>query len=248
MSAPRPVALVTGGSSGIGAASARGLAGAGFDVVVAARREARLGTLAAEINGRAVQLDVTDPASVAALVAELDRVDLVVHSAGGALGLDPVASADLDQWQAMFDANVLGTARVTQAVMGLLRRSTRGHVILLGSVAGTEVYPGGGGYTGAKHAVHSLAQTLRWELSAEGIRVTEIAPGLVDTEFSLVRFDGDAERARAVYRGLTALTAEDVAEAIVFAATRPPHVDIDYLVIKPVAQVSATVANRTSAD
>jgi NADP-dependent 3-hydroxy acid dehydrogenase YdfG len=243
---PRPVALVTGASSGIGEASARGLAAAGFEVLVAARRADRLEALAAEIGGRALPMDVTDPASVVAAAENIDRLDVVVHSAGGALGLEPVVEADLDLWRRMFDSNVLGVARVTQAVIGLLRASGRGHVVLIGSVAGKEVYPGGGGYTAAKHAANSLARTLRWELSAEGIRVTEIAPGMVRTEFSLVRFGGDEQHADRVYEGLTPLSAEDVAEAVVFAVTRPPHVDVEFLQIKPVAQVTTTVANRVT--
>lgn len=241
---PRPVALVTGASSGIGEASARGLARAGFEVVVAARRADRLDALAGEIGGRALPFDVTDPDGVAVALGGLERLDLVVHSAGGALGLEPVVDADLDVWRQMFDSNVLGVARVTQAVVGLLRASDRGHIVIIGSVAGQEVYPGGGGYTAAKHAANSLARTLRWELSAEGIRVTEIAPGMVRTEFSVVRFGGDQERADKVYEGLTPLSAEDVADAVVFAATRPVHVDIEFVQLKPVAQVTTTVAHR----
>ncbi|MGF1646430.1 MAG: SDR family NAD(P)-dependent oxidoreductase [Kineosporiaceae bacterium] len=241
---PRPVALVTGASSGIGEASVRALAAAGFEVVAAARRTDRLERLAAATGCRALTMDVTDPASVAGGVAGLDRVDAVVHAAGGALGLEPALSADLDRWRQMYETNVLAVARVTQAVAGLLRASGRGHVIVIGSVAGQEVYPGGGGYTAAKHGTHALARTLRWELSGEGVRVTEIAPGMVRTEFSLVRFGGDAERADRVYEGLTPLGAEDVAAAVVFAATRPPHVDVEFLQIKPTAQVTTTVAHR----
>jgi len=244
MSQGQPTALVTGASSGIGAASARALSAAGFHVVLAARRLDRLQRLAAELDGRAAVVDVTDDDSIDELVAGLGSLDLIVHSAGGALGLEPVVEADLGRWREMFETNVIGVARLTQAVIAHLRASSRGHVIIIGSVAGQEVYPGGAGYTAAKHAANALTRTLRWELSAEGIRVTVIAPGLVRTEFSLVRFDGDAERADAVYRGLTPLSAEDVAEAVAFAATRPPHVDIDYIALKPVAQVSTTVANR----
>ncbi|MGF1663213.1 MAG: SDR family NAD(P)-dependent oxidoreductase [Kineosporiaceae bacterium] len=247
-SAARPVALVTGASSGIGEASARALAAGGFDVVAAARRTDRLDRLAAGTGVRALPMDVTDQGSVSGAAAALDRLDLVVHAAGGALGLEPAVSADLDRWRAMYDTNVLGVLRVTQAVAGLLRASGRGHVIVIGSVAGQEVYPGGGGYTAAKHATNALARTLRWELSGEGVRVTEIAPGMVRTEFSLVRFDGDAERADRVYEGLTPLSAADVAETVVFAATRPAHVDVEYLQLKPTAQVTTTVAHRRPAD
>jgi NADP-dependent 3-hydroxy acid dehydrogenase YdfG len=245
---PRPVALVTGASSGIGEACARALTAAGFEVFAAARRTDRLDRLAAATGCRALPMDVTEAESVARAVSGLDRLDLVVHAAGGALGLEPAVQADLDRWRAMYECNVLGVVRVTQAVAGLLRASGRGHVVVIGSVAGQEVYPGGGGYTAAKHATNAVARTLRWELSGEGVRVTEIAPGMVRTEFSLVRFDGDAERADRVYEGLTPLTAADVAEAVVFAATRPPHVDVEFLQLKPTAQVTTTVAHRRPAD
>jgi NADP-dependent 3-hydroxy acid dehydrogenase YdfG len=242
----RPVALVTGASSGIGEATAKALVSAGFDVVAAARRTDRLRALADEIGCRILTLDVTDPSGVADATAGLDRVDCVVHSAGGALGLEPVLDGDLARWTAMYEANVLGVVHVTRAVIGLLRASRRGQVIVIGSVAGKEVYPGGGGYTVAKHGTNALVRTLRWELSAEGIRVTEIAPGMVRTEFSVVRFDGDEQRAEQVYSGLTPLCAADVAEAVVFAVTRPPHVDVEYVAMKTVAQVTTTVAHRTS--
>jgi NADP-dependent 3-hydroxy acid dehydrogenase YdfG len=238
------VALVTGASSGIGAATVRALAAAGLETVAAARRLERCEELAAEVGGRAIRLDVTDDGSVAALAEQLDRVDVVVHSAGGALGLDRVEDADLEQWRWMYDANVLGVLRVHGALLPKLRASGNGHVVVLGSIAGFEVYPGGAGYTGAKHAVNALCRTLRLELVGEPIRITEIAPGMVETEFSTVRFGGDAERAAAVYRGLQPLTAQDVAEIVAFCVTRPPHVDVDHVVVKPVAQATATVAAR----
>jgi NADP-dependent 3-hydroxy acid dehydrogenase YdfG len=244
MTDDRRVALVTGASSGIGAATVRALAAAGLDTVAAARRVERCEELAREVGGRALRLDVTDDASVAALAAALDRVDVVVHSAGGALGLDKVEDADLEQWRWMYDANVLGVLRVHKALLPKLRASGNGHVLVLGSIAGFEVYPGGAGYTGAKHAVNALCRTLRLELVGEPIRITEVAPGMVDTEFSTVRFGGDAERAAAVYQGLQPLTAEDVADTVAFCVTRPAHVNIDTLVVKPVAQASATVAAR----
>jgi NADP-dependent 3-hydroxy acid dehydrogenase YdfG len=240
----RRVALVTGASSGIGAATVRALAAAGLDTVAAARRAERCEELAAEVGGRALRLDVTDDASVTALAEELDRVDVVVHSAGGALGLDRVEDADLEQWRRMYDANVLGVLRVHRALLPKLRASGNGHVLVLGSIAGFEVYPGGAGYTAAKHAVNALCRTLRLELVGEPIRITEVAPGMVETEFSTVRFAGDAERAAAVYRGLQPLTAKDVAEIVAFCVTRPAHVDIDHVVVKPVAQASATVSAR----
>lgn len=237
-------ALISGASSGIGAATARALAEAGFDVVLAARRLERCEELAHEIGGRALRLDVTDPASVDELAARLTEVDVVVHSAGGALGLEPVAEADEERWRTMYESNVLGVMRVTKALLPALERGGGGHVVIIGSVAGVEVYPGGGGYTAAKHAVNALARTLRLELLGKPIRVSEIAPGLVETEFSLVRFDGDAERAAEVYRGLEPLRAEDVAEVIAFVVTRPPHVDVDYVAIKPTAQATATAVHR----
>jgi NADP-dependent 3-hydroxy acid dehydrogenase YdfG len=237
-------ALVTGASSGIGAATVRALAAAGFETVAAARRVERCQELAAEVGGRALPLDVTEPASVDALAAELADVSVIVHSAGGALGLEPVAEADEEDWRTMYESNVIGVMRVTKALLPALERSGAGHIVVLGSVAGVEVYPGGGGYTAAKHAVHAVTETLRLELLDREIRVTEIAPGLVETEFSIVRFGGDRARADAVYRGIEPLVAADVADVIAFVVTRPPHVDIDYVGIKPTAQATATVAHR----
>jgi NADP-dependent 3-hydroxy acid dehydrogenase YdfG len=242
--AVRGTALVTGASSGIGAATVRALAAAGFETVSAARRLERCEEIAREVGGRALRLDVTDPESVAGLADELDEVSLIVHSAGGALGLEPIAEAGEERWRTMYESNVLGVMAVTKALLPALRASGRGHIVILGSVAGVEVYEGGGGYAAAKHAVHAVAQTLRLELLGDAIRVTEVAPGLVETEFSLVRFGGDERRAAEVYRGLEPLRAEDVADLIAFVATRPPHVDIDYVVVKPTAQATATVVRR----
>jgi NADP-dependent 3-hydroxy acid dehydrogenase YdfG len=244
MPSDRRTAVVTGASSGIGAATVRALAQAGFDTVAAARRLDRCEALAEEVGGRAVELDVTDRASVDALAEAVPDAAVVVHSAGGALGLAPVAEADEDQWRTMYETNVLGVERVTKALLPALERSGNGHIVVIGSVAGVEVYPGGAGYTAAKHAANALCRTLRLELLGKPIRVTEIAPGLVETEFSLVRFDGDSEKAAKVYEGLTPLTAEDVAETIAFAVTRPPHVNIDLLTVKPTAQATATVVDR----
>jgi NADP-dependent 3-hydroxy acid dehydrogenase YdfG len=236
--------VITGASSGIGAATVRALAAAGFETVAAARRLERCEELAREVGGRALRLDVTDPESVAELAAEVPDAAVVVMSAGGALGLEPVADAGEERWREMYETNVAGVMRVTKALVPALERSGNGHIVVLGSVAGVEVYPGGGGYTAAKHAVHAVVRTLRLELLGRPIRVTEVAPGAVETEFSLVRFGGDEERAAEVYRGLTPLTGEDVAEAIGFVVTRPPHVDIDYLSIMPTAQANATVFHR----
>ena len=240
----RKTALVTGASSGIGEATVRALAAAGFDTVAAARRLERCEELAGEVGGRALRLDVTDPASVESLAAELDEVDVVVHSAGGALGLEPVSEADEELWLTMYESNVLGVMRVTRALLPALERSGDGHIVVLGSVAGVEVYPGGAGYTAAKHAVNALTRTLRLELLGRPIRVTEVAPGLVETEFSLVRFGGDAERAAAVYEGLKPLSGEDVADVIAFIVTRPTHVAVDYVSVKPAAQATATTVHR----
>lgn len=236
--------LVTGASSGIGAATVRELAAGGLDTVSAARRLERCQELAAEVGGRALRLDVSDPDSVALLAAELPELDVIVHSAGGALGLEPIAEADEGNWREMWESNAAGLMRVTKALLPVLRRSTDAQIVIIGSVAGVEAYEGGGGYTAVKHAVHAIAQTLRLELLRDGIRVTEIAPGMVETEFSLVRFGGDAERAAGVYEGIEPLSARDVAEAVAFCVTRPAHVDIDYLAIKPTAQATAKIAHR----
>jgi NADP-dependent 3-hydroxy acid dehydrogenase YdfG len=238
------IALVTGASSGIGEATAKALAAEGFEVVVAARRIERLEELAAEIGGRAMELDVTDPDSVARLPGELPDISVVVHSAGGALGLEPIAEADEENWRVMWETNVAGVMRVTKALLPALERSGDGFVVIVGSVAGSEVYPGGGGYTAAKHAVHAISATLRLELLGKPVRIATIAPGLVETEFSLVRFEGDTERAAGVYEGLEPLTGTDVAELIAFIVTRPPHVDIDFASIMPTAQATARDTHR----
>jgi NADP-dependent 3-hydroxy acid dehydrogenase YdfG len=238
------IALVTGASSGIGAATVRSLAGAGFEVVGAARRLELVAEIASEVGGRALRLDVTDPDSVAELAEAVPELSVLVNNAGGALGLEPVAEADEQNWHGMYETNVVGVMRVTKALMPALERSGDAHIVVMGSVAGVEVYPGGGGYTAAKHAAHALAQTLRLELLGKPIRVTEIAPGLVETEFSLVRFGGDRQKADAVYQGVTPLTGGDVADAIAYVVTRPSHVDIDYLAIKPRDQATARDVHR----
>ncbi len=234
-------AVVTGASSGIGAATARALAGQGFHVVCAARRADRIRELADEIGGTAVVCDVTSPDDVAALASAAGPgVELLVNNAGGAVGLDPVEDADPDQWRAMYEVNVLGTLNVTRALLPALEASGRGTIVNVGSTAGRIAYEGGGGYTAAKHGVAVMTETLRLELVGRPVRVTEIAPGMVHTEeFSLTRFDGDAERAAQVYRGVAEpLVAEDVADAIAWMATRPHHVNVDLLVIKPLAQAA----------
>ena len=239
------VALVTGASSGIGAATVRALATAGFEVVGAARRVERVEEVVRGVGGRALRLDVTDPDSAAELAESLPDLSVVVNNAGGALGLEPLAEADEENWREMYEANVMGVMRVTKALLPALERSGNGHIVVVGSVAGVEVYPGGGGYTAAKHAAHAIAETLRLELLGKPIRVSEVAPGMVDTEFSLVRFGGDRAKADAVYEGTTPLTGEDVADAIAYVVTRPPHVDIDYLSVKPTDQATARDVHRS---
>lgn len=233
-------ALVTGASSGIGAATARRLAADGFDVIVAARRLDRLEELAATIGAHAIQLDVTDDGSVAALAEQVGELDVLINNAGGAFGLEPVAEGRLEDWQQMYDVNVLGTLRVTQALLPRLRARPHATIVNLTSTAGLVSYEGGGGYTAAKHAERSLTETLRLELNGEPIRVVEIAPGMVHTEeFSLNRFRGDQHRADNAYADVDRpLLAEDVAACIAFAVELPPHVNVDQLVVRPVAQAA----------
>jgi NADP-dependent 3-hydroxy acid dehydrogenase YdfG len=241
MDAQRGTAVVTGASSGIGAATARRLAAEGYRVIAAARRRERLDELAASTPGIVpMALDVTDPESIAALAASVDDVAVLVNNAGGAVGTEPIERADPADWQAMYDTNVLGVLRVTQTLLPALERGVGGHVVVTGSIAGHLVYEGGAGYTAAKHAATALVETLRLELSGRPIRVTEIAPGMVHTEeFSLVRFRGDQAAADRVYAGVPdPLSAEDVADCIAFAVTRPAHVNIDLLVVKPLAQAA----------
>ncbi|HEY3609428.1 MAG TPA: SDR family oxidoreductase [Pseudonocardiaceae bacterium] len=244
MTIERPVAVVTGASSGIGDATARQLAKDGFRVVLGARRLDRLTAIADEIDGTALPLDVTDPTSVAEFARAVPAARVLVNNAGGALGAEPVASADEDHWRRMWESNVLGTLRVTKALLPTLLDSGDGHIVTITSIAAVEVYDGGAGYTSAKHAESALHRTLRGEYLGRPVRFTEILPGMVETEFSLIRFDGDADRAAKVYAGLTPLTAADVAEVIGFAVSRPSHVNLDSIVIKPRAQHSAGRAYR----
>ncbi|MGY1665384.1 SDR family oxidoreductase [Geodermatophilus sp. SYSU D00696] len=240
-------AVVTGASSGIGAATAERLAAEGFDVVLGARRLDRLTALADRIGGRALPLDVTDAASVEAFAAALPRVDVLVNNAGGAFDVNPVAEADLDSWARTYDVNVLGTVRLTKALLPALRSSGAGDVLFVGSTAGIVSYEGGASYTAAKHGVHTLAETLRLELVGEPVRVIVIAPGMVRTEeFSLVR-TGSQEAADAVYRGVREpLVAEDVADCIAWTLTRPHHVNVDLLVVRPRAQAAQHKVHRES--
>ena len=244
----RGTAVVTGASSGIGAATARRLAAEGFEVVAAARRRDRLDDLCSQIGARAVTLDVTSPESVVELAGGLDDVSVLVNNAGGALGMDTIERSDPEDWRRMYEVNVIGSLRMTQALLPALVAGRGGHVVLMGSTAGRIVYEGGGGYTAAKHAQAALAETLRLELNGQPVRVTEIAPGMVATEeFALNRFRGDSDRAATVYEGVAApLTADDIADCVAWCVTRPPHVDIDLLVVKPLAQAAQHKVHRTS--
>jgi NADP-dependent 3-hydroxy acid dehydrogenase YdfG len=240
----RGTAVVTGASSGIGEATARRLAATGFDVVLGARRLDRLQAIAHDIGGRALELDVTDNESVLTFTEAVGPCRVLVNNAGGARGLDSIAEADEDRWRWMFEANVLGVVRMTKALLPTLLESGDGHVVVVGSVAGHEPYPGGGGYNAAKFGERALTRVLRLELLGQPIRVTEIDPGMVETEFSLVRFDGDEGRAASVYDGVTPLTADDVAECIEFVVTRPSHVNIDQMIVLARDQAGARDVHR----
>ncbi|MEU1277838.1 SDR family oxidoreductase [Streptomyces sp. NPDC005805] len=246
-----PVAVVTGASSGIGAATARQLAAAGHHVVLTARRKDRIEALAAELTAAghratAHPLDVTDRAAVDAFAESLERCDVLVNNAGGALGADPVATGDPADWRRMFEVNVIGTLNLTQALLPALTASGDGTIVVLSSTAGLSTYEGGGGYVAAKHGEHVLAETLRLEIVGTPVRVIEIAPGMVRTEeFATTRFRGDTEKAAKVYAGVAEpLTADDVADTIAWAVTRPSHVNIDLLVVRPRAQASNSKVHR----
>ena len=240
----RGVAVVTGASSGIGAATAARLAAEGFDVVVGARRLDRLREVAEPIGARALPLDVTDDESVAAFCAEVGDCRVLVNNAGGALGRDPFEAGDVEQWRWMYDANVLGVLRMTKALLPALEASGDGHVVMVGSIAGHEAYVGGAGYNAAKFGLKAATKALRLELLGRPIRVTSVDPGMVETDFSLVRFAGDAAKAAAVYADTTPLTADDVADCIAFAVTRPSHVNIDTMIVMPRDQASAANVHR----
>jgi NADP-dependent 3-hydroxy acid dehydrogenase YdfG len=239
---------VTGASSGIGAATARRLVDEGYDVILAARRKDRLDALATETGARAVALDVTDEASVRALAEQLPTCSVLVNNAGGAFGMTPIAEARDDDWQRMWDVNVMGTMRMTRALLPALEASGDAVVVNLTSTAGHIVYEGGAGYTAAKHAQHAISETLRLEMFGKPVRVVEVAPGMVATEeFSLNRLGGDQARADAVYAGVPGpLSAEDVADCIAWAVTRPWNVNIDLLVVRPRAQAAAHKVLRES--
>src|SRR3954452_6572024 len=240
-------AVVTGASSGIGAATARHLAAEGFSVICVARRVDRVAALAEEIGGTAVRCDVTSEDDVAALAEQVGpRLDVLVNNAGGAFGASPVAEAVSEDWRRMFEVNVIGLMQVTRALLPALVASSTGGILNVGSTAGRVAYEGGGGYTAAKHGTKVVTETLRLELFDQPVRVCEIAPGMVRTdEFALVRFAGDQEKADAVYEGVAEpLTADDVADAITWMVTRPAHVNIDEMVIRPRAQAAQHKVHR----
>ena len=242
-------AVVTGASSGIGAATVRRLRSDGWEVVAVARRADRLEQLAVETGAEAFAADLTsqdDVDRLAAFVEQSGALTSLVNIAGGAFGLEPVATADVDDWRRMYEVNVLGTLRVTQALLPMLVASGHGDVLVLTSSAAYGPYEGGAGYTGAKHAERMLTSTLRLELIGQPVRVMEVAPGAVATEeFALVRFGGDAERAAKIYEGYQPLEADDVADVIAFALSRPHHVNLDTIVVRPRAQVSNTQIARS---
>jgi hypothetical protein len=245
MTPTQKIAVVTGASAGFGAATARALAGAGYRLILGARRLDRLREVAEPLGATALPLDVRDPASVEAFAAQVPpELHLLVNNAGGAHGVERIEEAKDESWEAMWETNVLGLMRMTRALIPALVASGDGHVVNVGSIAGFETYAGGAGYTASKHAVRAITRTLRLELLGKPVRVTEVAPGLAETEFALVRFAGDAERAKAVYQGMTPLTAEDVADCILWAVTRPSHVNIDEIVVRPRDQATATAVHR----
>lgn len=244
MNGNKPVAVITGASSGIGAATAVKLAETGYDVVVGARRADRLKEVAERCGGRPLTLDVTKTSSVEQFAAQIERVDVLVNNAGMALEMETIAELPEEHAREMWETNVLGVLLVTRALLPRLEEA-HGHIVNVTSTSAYEIYPGGAGYTSTKHAMRAVGRTLRFELLGKPIRVTDVAPGLVETEFSQVRFPEDRGRAAKIYEGLSPLTGDDVAECIAWAVTRPPHVNVDELLVRPTAQFSATVIARS---
>ena len=242
----RGVAVVTGASSGIGAATAVRLAEEGFEVVLGARRLDAVEKVAKRCGGRGLELDVTDEGSVATFAEAIPEARLLVNNAGLASGMQRIADLEDHRAALTWETNVMGLLRVTRAMLPRIQASGDGHVVNVGSIAGFEVYPGGGGYTATNHAVRAITRTLRLELVGQAVRVTEVAPGHVATEFAAVRFDRDEARAAKVYEGFVPLRPEDVADCIAWAVTRPSHVNVDEIVVRPRAQASATVIARES--
>jgi NADP-dependent 3-hydroxy acid dehydrogenase YdfG len=230
-------------SSGIGAATARRLAGEGFHVIGGARRVEKAAEVLEPLGGRALPLDVTDNASVEAFASDIESVHVLVNNAGKALGAEKMADLSDEHAREMWATNVQGVITVTRAFLPKIE-AAHGHIVNVGSTSGLEAYPGGGGYTATKHALRALTKTLRLELVGKPVRITEVLPGLVRTEFAKVRFDQDDAKAARVYEGIEPLTGDDVADCIAWAVTRPPHVDIDEIVVRPVAQATSTVIAR----
>ena len=246
--------LITGASAGIGAACAHAFAAAGARLILAARREDRLETLASELSEahgtetHLIQLDVRDSGVVAHAFGDLpdawSEIDILVNNAGLSRGLEPVHEGETRDWDEMIDTNVKGLLYATRAILPRMVQRGQGHVINIGSTAGHEVYPGGAVYCATKHAVNAISQGLRIDLLGTDVRVTTVDPGMVETDFSLIRFHGDRDRAAQVYRGLQPLTPDDVADVVLFAATRPPHVNIDEVILRPTAQATSTMVDR----
>jgi len=240
----KKIAVITGASSGIGAATARILHNAGFGLVLGARRIEKLREVGEPLGALCLPLDVTDLGSVEAFCEQIPTAHILVNNAGGAWGLDRIETAKDSDWQTMYDTNVMGLMRMTRALLPKMEATEAGHIVNIGSIAGREPYVGGAGYNAVKFAVKAITQVMRLELVGRPIRITEIAPGMVETEFSLVRFEGDEARAATVYEGLEALTAEDIADCVQWAVTRPMRVNVDEIVIKPLAQASVYSVSR----
>lgn len=244
------IALITGASSGIGWATAIALADKGYDLIICGRRKERLEELASKFSVKTHQLifDVRDRADVEeqlnSLPAEWKAIDVLVNNAGNAHGLGKIHEGNVDDWDAMIDINVKGLLYVTKAIVPAMVERGSGHVVNIGSVAGKEAYPNGNVYCGSKHAVDAINSGMRMDLLGTGVKVSQICPGLVETEFSMVRFKGDTEKSKSVYEGFDALQAEDIADVIQFVVTRPVHVNIADTLIFPTAQVASTMVDR----
>lgn len=247
------IALITGATSGIGQATALKAAEAGYDVIITGRRRDRLEELAKTIRSKGADVlilgfDVRRQTEVQSAIDSLTdkwkNIDVLVNNAGLAVGVSPIQEGVLDDWERMIDTNVKGLLYVTRAVAPLLIARQGGHIVNIASIAGKEVYPGGNVYCATKHAVDALSRAMRTDMLRHNIKVTNIAPGMVETEFSLVRYKGDSEAAANVYKGLQPLTNEDIADTILFAITRPPHVCLNDIVIMPTAQANARDVNR----
>lgn len=247
-----PIAFITGATSGIGEATARLLAGHSMRLILCGRRADRLDILQTELSAQTdvhvLSFDVRNKQEVreaiSSLPPEWQEIDMLINNAGNAHGLGPIHQGDIDDWDAMIDINVKGLLYVSRSIIPGMVERRKGHIVNIGSIAGKEVYPNGNVYCASKYAVDALNQAMRLDLNQYGIKVAAVNPGMVDTEFSLVRFKGDDERAKKVYQGMQPLTGHDIAEIIVFMLTRPAHVNISDLLVFPTAQASATVVNR----